>query len=339
MELRHGFTLAYNPSLNYSLPMQNSLIFIYKWARQFSRIGLLISLAIVIAVQAFVGDIPLSLQLAIALIALLVGIPHGAIDHLITIPRTSKKKFTAYIVGYILVAILAGWAIATWNLLGFQIVVVMSALHFGFGDAAYRNEETVYLKEDKFPFWVESSYAIPAGFLPVVLPLTDSRTLDALERIQPTLINWAGSNSNAIRSYTMVLGVACILLLIVTRHYSHALDLALLALLAITAPPLIAFAVYFGFWHAVRHTARLVPKLDSAMKHVADENPKRAIAAAVIPGLYAIAGTFVLALGLMITSPDKFSSSMLWSTLVIIWALTVPHMATTARFDFSALKK
>jgi hypothetical protein len=75
------------------------------------------------------------------------------------------------------------------------------------------------------------------------------------------------------------------------------------------------------------------------MKYVDAENPKRAIAAAVIPGLYAIAGSFVLALGLMITSPDKFSSSMLWSTLVIIWALTVPHMATTARFDISAFKK
>jgi Brp/Blh family beta-carotene 15,15'-monooxygenase len=301
--------------------------------------GLLASLAIVIAAQLILGDIPLSLQLVIAMIALLVGIPHGAIDHLITIPRTSQRKFIAYIVGYIVIAILAGWAIATWNLLGFQTVVVMSALHFGFGDAAYRNEETVYLKEDKFPLWVESAYAIPAGFMPVVLPLTDSRTLDALERIQPTLINWAGSNSNAIRSYTLVAGVACILLLIVTRHYSHALDLSLLAILAITAPPIIAFAIYFGFWHAIRHTARLVPKLDSAMKYIDEENPKRAIAAAVIPGLYAIAGTFVLALGLMLASPDKFSSSMLWSTLVIIWALTVPHMATTARFDFSAFKK
>lgn len=319
--------------------MQNSLIFIYKWARQWSRLGLLASLAIVIAAQLVLGEIPLSMQLVIAMIALLVGIPHGAIDHLITIPRTSHRKFFAYIVGYVLIAILSGWAIATWNLLGFQIVVVMSALHFGFGDAAYRNEETVYLKEDKYPFWVESAYAIPAGFLPVVLPLTDSRTLDALERIQPTLINWAGSNSNAIRSYTLVLGVACILLLIVTRYYSHALDLALLALLAITAPPLIAFAIYFGFWHAIRHTARLVPKLDSAKKYLEEENPLRAIAAAVIPGLYAIAGTFILALGLMIANPDKFSSSMLWSTLVIIWALTVPHMATTSRFDLAAFKR
>lgn len=319
--------------------MQNSLVFVYQWARQWSRLGLLASLAIVVTAQLILGDMPLSMQLVIALIALLVGIPHGAIDHLITIPRTSQRKFTAFIVGYILIAILAGWAIATWNLLGFQIVVVMSALHFGFGDAAYRNEETVYLKDDKYPFWVEIAYAIPAGLLPVVLPLTDSRTLGALERIQPTLINWAGSNANAIRSYTLVLGVACILLLITTRHYSHALDLALLALLAITAPPLIAFAIYFGFWHAIRHTARLVPKLDGAMKFIDQENPKRAIAAAVIPGLYAIAGTFVLAFGLMIASPDKFSSSMLWSTLVIIWALTVPHMATTSRFDFAALKK
>ena len=318
--------------------MQNSLIFIYQWARQWSRYGLLGSLAIVIAAQLVLGDIPLSLQLVIALVALLVGIPHGAIDHLVTIPRTSQRKFVAYIIGYIIVAVLAGWAIATWNLLGFQIVVVMSALHFGFGDAAYRNEEMAYRKEDKFPLWVEGAYAIPAGFLPVVLPLTDSRTLDALERIQPTLINWAGSNSNAIRSYTMVLGVACILLLIVTRHYSHALDLSLLALLAIIAPPLVAFAIYFGFWHAIRHTARLVPKLESAMKYVAAENPQRAIAAAVIPGLYAIAGTFVLAVALMVASPDKFSSSILWSTLVIIWALTVPHMATTARFDLAAFK-
>jgi Brp/Blh family beta-carotene 15,15'-monooxygenase len=319
--------------------MQNSLVFIYQWARQWSRYGLIGSLAIVIAAQLFLGDIPLSLQLVIALVALLVGIPHGAIDHLVTIPRTSQRKFVIYIAGYILVAILAGWAIASWNLLGFQIVVVMSALHFGFGDAAYRNEEREYLREDKYPFWVESVYAIPAGFLPVVLPLTDSRTLDALERIQPTLIKWAGSNSNAIRSYALVVGVASILLLIVTRHYSHALDLSLLALLAIIAPPLVAFAIYFGFWHAIRHTARLVPKLDTAMKYVEEENPKRAIAAAVVPGLYAIAGTFVLAIALMVASPDKFSSSILWSTLVIIWALTVPHMATTARFDFAALKR
>jgi len=319
--------------------MDASLNFVYQWARRWSRAGVLASLAMTIAVQLIWGDISLNFQLVLALVALLVGIPHGAIDHLITIPRTSRLKFALYITGYILIAILAGWAIATWNLVGFQLVVMMSALHFGFGDAAYRNEESEYLGKEKFPLWIESIYAIPAGFLPVLLPLTDSRTLETLERIQPTLINWAGERVEILRNGTLVLGILSIFILTFTQHFSHAIDLTLLLLLSIIAPPLIAFAVYFGFWHAIRHTARLVPKLESAMFFIKQGKWQRAIGAAVIPGLYAIAGTFLLAIALIIFYPDKFSSSVLWSTLVIIWALTVPHMATTSRFDLAALRK
>lgn len=319
--------------------MNASLNFVYNWARRWSRAGVIASLTITIAAQAIWGDISLNFQLVLALVALLVGIPHGAIDHLITIPRTSRRKFSLYIAGYILIAIAAGWAIATWNLVGFQLVVLMSALHFGFGDAAYRNEENGYIGEKKFPLWVESAYAIPAGFLPVVLPLTDSRTLETLERIQPTLVNWAGSQAENLRNATLAIGIISIFILAFTRHSSHAIDLALLLLLSVITPPLIAFAVYFGFWHAMRHTARLVPKLDSSMSFISEGKWQRAISAAVIPGLYAIAGTFLLAIALVAIDPDKFSSSVLWSTLVIIWALTVPHMATTSRFDFAALKR
>jgi UDP-N-acetylglucosamine 2-epimerase (non-hydrolysing) len=45
------------------------------------------------------------------------------------------------------------------------------------------------------------------------------------------------------------------------------LDLSVLAALALIAPPLVAFAIYFGCWHAMRHTARLtliLPKAKSA---------------------------------------------------------------------------
>lgn len=64
-----------------------------------------------------------------------------------------------------------------------------------------------------------------------------------------------------------------------------------------------------------------------------------ALLAIVAPPLIAFAGTLIIAAGLMIYSPDNFSSGLLWSTLVIIWALTVPHMVTTARFDLAALKQ
>jgi hypothetical protein len=64
-----------------------------------------------------------------------------------------------------------------------------------------------------------------------------------------------------------------------------------------------------------------------------------ALRAAITPGLYAVIGTLAIAALLMIRSPGAFSSSLLWSTLVLIWALTVPHMMATARFDWLTLHK
>jgi Brp/Blh family beta-carotene 15,15'-monooxygenase len=310
---------------------------VYQWARRWSRVGVITTILVLIGLRLTLAEINLTTQLAIALVGLLVGIPHGAIDHLISIPSHPRSKFAAYIVAYIAIAVLAGWAIATWNVIGFQVVVVMSALHFGYGDAAYINEGHDCADQHRNSFPLESLYAIPAGFLPVVLPLTDHRTLSALNRINPTLDHWAGSHANLLRTATLLIGVVAAATFVILRKYSLAIDLGLLATLSLLAPPLIAFATYFGFWHAIRHTARLVPKLPKAVGLASAGRWQSAIVAAVIPGLYAIGGTLVIAIILMLRSPGKFSSSLLWSTLVIIWALTVPHMATTAKFDFRAL--
>jgi Brp/Blh family beta-carotene 15,15'-monooxygenase len=134
------------------------------------------------------------------------------------------------------------------------------------------------------------------------------------------------------------LAVVSILLLVVTKSYSLALDLVLLFALSFFAPPLIAFAVYFGLWHAIRHTARLVPKLPSARAKASTGKPLASFFAAVIPGLYAILGIFLLGIFFVARGTTEVSSDFLWIILVIIWALTVPHMATTAKFDLHAFK-
>jgi Brp/Blh family beta-carotene 15,15'-monooxygenase len=319
--------------------MNTPIISVNSWAIRWSRIGAIASIALVVLVQLIFGEINLSTQLVLALVALVVGIPHGAIDHLIAIPSEPRSRFLGYIAGYVAIAILAGWAIATWNLIGFQVVVVMSALHFGFGDASFINEDRVAQDKEKNSLSIEMLYALPAGFLPVILPLTDARTLDALERIHPNLENWAGDQVSLFRNLTLLLGLFSFVNLLATKRFSMTFDIFLLTVLALVAPPLIAFAVYFGFWHALRHTARLVPKLPKAEQHIRSGDWHKAIWSVVFPGLYAIAGTLIIAIGLMVISPDNFSSSLLWSTLVIIWALTVPHMATTAKFDLAALKK
>ena len=318
--------------------MSQTLFRIYQGAGRFSRAAAAIAVLLFVGLQIANIEISIGAQVVVAVIALAIGIPHGAIDHLITIPRDSTRKFVAFIAIYTLIAIIAALAIAQWNLIGFQLVLLMSALHFGFGDSAYVNETQAAAEKNGYSSLVLSSYAIPAGFLPVVLPLTDKRTLDVLQELNPTLINWAGSFTQVLRNSTLIIAAFSILLLVVTRNYSLALDLVLLSALSYFAPPLVAFAVYFGLWHAIRHTARLVPKLPSAMQRVASGNPLASFFAAVIPGLYAIIGVFLLGIFFVARGTTELSSDFLWIILVIIWALTVPHMATTAKFDLRAFK-
>jgi beta-carotene 15,15'-dioxygenase len=318
--------------------MSQTLFRIYQGAGQFSRVTAAIAVLLFAGLQFTKIEISISAQVVLAVIALAIGIPHGAIDHLITIPRDSTGRFIVFIVIYTLIAIVAALAIAQWNLVGFQLVVLMSALHFGFGDSAYANETRAAAEKSGYSNFVLASYAIPAGCLPVVLPLTDKRTLDVLQELNPTLINWAGTFTELLRNSTLVIAIFSILLLITTKNKSLAVDLVLLLALSFFAPPLVAFAVYFGFWHAIRHTARLVPKLPSAMQKVSTGNPRASFFAAVVPGLYAILGIFLLGIFFVARGTTELSSDFLWVILVMIWALTVPHMATTAKFDLRAFK-
>ena len=318
--------------------MSQTLFRIYQGAGRFSRVAAAIAGLLFAALQVVNIEISIGAQVVLAVIALAIGIPHGAIDHLITIPRDSTGRFIAFIAIYTLIAVVAALAIAQWNLLGFQLVVLMSALHFGFGDSAYANETRAAAEKNGYSSFVLASYAIPAGFLPVVLPLTDKRTFDVLQELNPTLINWAGTFTELLRNSTLVVAGFSILVLFATRNNLLAVDLILLLALSFFAPPLVAFAVYFGFWHAIRHTARLVPKLPSAMQKIKNGNPLSGFFAAVIPGLYAILGIFLLGIFFVARGTTDLSSDFLWVILVIIWALTVPHMATTAKFDLRAFK-
>ena len=190
--------------------MANELNLVYRWALKWSRLGILVTLALVWAFNLTGNEINLSVQLAIALIALLVGIPHGAIDHLIAIPSDPKSRFITYIAIYVLVAVFAGFIISTWNLYGFRAILLMSALHFGFGDASYLNEKRDSIGQKRENLFTEVMYAIPAGFLPVFLPITDSRTASALKRIHPEIINWGSGIDHTIRISVIVFNTGVI---------------------------------------------------------------------------------------------------------------------------------
>jgi Brp/Blh family beta-carotene 15,15'-monooxygenase len=303
--------------------------------RKFSRfaIGFAIVLSLIFAQLIESSDI--TWQVVVALIALAIGIPHGALDHLVTLPRTSSAKMAVFIFVYVAVAITAVVALLTWNVIGFIVVVVMSAVHFGIGDAAFISEIERRSVEPK-PFQ-KYLYAAAAGTLPVVIPLVSEKSNSALEKVNPQLLDWHQGLNNDLMLWTMVLTAIVLLRLVQKRCDGEAIDLVLLYLLAVTAPPLVAFAVYFGCWHALRHTARLTLTLPSSQAAFADGNIKRAFIKAVLPGTPALIGTFIVSAAIVIFRGDSLDDQFLWVSLVVVWALTVPHMAVTARLDRKAL--
>jgi Brp/Blh family beta-carotene 15,15'-monooxygenase len=310
----------------------------------FSRIRTLSSAAVAVAIvlsilfSQWLGADSLNWQIVLATIALAVGIPHGALDHLVTLPRSAPIRMAIFIVIYVAIALLAIYAILKWNVWGFIFVVVMSATHFGIGDSAFLNELDS-LKDQagsRIPAWL---YAPAAGLLPVMIPLVNSRSSEALTKVNSELVNWHQGYTTEIILAVAGITTLCLLGLLQRKRYRDALDIALLAALASVAPPLVAFAVYFGCWHALRHTARLTSLLPNSESAYLRGRPGQAFVAAVIPGLPALFGTIIFIAVLAGFSQQDLSDKFLWLTLVTIWALTVPHMLVTAKLDRAALRK
>jgi len=308
---------------------------LFNATRSYSQ--LLVGLAVILSLffTAFLGSDNLNWQISLAVIALIIGIPHGALDHLVTLPKDKPAKMALFVIIYVLIAVAAVWAILRWNVLGFQLVVIMSAAHFGIGDAAFIAESERLNNGVSKSLTDRLIYALPAGLLPVFVPLTSDLTNSALAEVNPQLINWAGSNSNLIHLLVLLIAASSLFILVLKRDDKSAMDLALLAALSILTPPLVAFAIYFGLWHALRHTARLTLNLSKSEIAYQNNEPKRAFINAVLPGIPALIGTFIVAAVLAATNPDN--SRLLWSILVVIWALTVPHMMVTAKLDKGAL--
>lgn len=265
------------------------------------------------------------LPIAIALLALVVGIPHGAVDNLTLTRSLSTRERLIGAGAYVAIAGVAALAIITWPGAAFVAVLAMTVWHFGTGDVEATRE-----LQDKPPIrsWVRIPYAIALGSAPVLLPLTSPAAVATLTAIEPRL---ATVMSDPVivgtRMAVLTLIVGCLLWLIQQGDVRGAIELFALTVLGYVASPLIAFAVYFGFWHALRHTARLAQASEGAVNI-------RSLLRVSRGGLPSVIG-FLAIVVILVTffDPSLAMGPALWFGLAIIWGLTVPHMVLVARFD------
>jgi Brp/Blh family beta-carotene 15,15'-monooxygenase len=314
--------------------MKSGEVKLFEGIRNFSSVAILAGIILSLIFSQVLGESSMQWQVVIAIAALAIGIPHGALDHLVTLPKSRPLVMAGFIAVYVLIAIVAVIAILESNVIGFIFVLVMSAVHFGIGDAAFISE-----LDRRQPVAVRlprAIYALSSGSIPVLIPLVNSASTDALAQVNPSLIDWHQGYDQEI--LTVVITIACISIarLIVRKRIREAVDIGLLLALALLTPPLIAFALYFGCWHAMRHTARLTLSLESSQRAYESGNIRSAFLKAVIPGIPALVGTFFIA-AILAIGGQEFSDDFFWMALVVVWALTVPHMAVTAKLDRNAL--
>jgi beta-carotene 15,15'-dioxygenase len=314
----------------------SSQLMLFSKVRLFSSAIVGLAAALFLLLQLFSWQISLTWQIGIAITALAIGIPHGALDHLVTLPKSQPRKMALFIITYVAVAVVAVLLIAKWNLIGFQLVLLMSLIHFGIGDLAFMAELKNLSEKANQPKSRAPNY-LAFGAVPVLIPLLKDESIDALTEINIGLVNWYQEFRGAIWLLVILVVLVTTLDLLRLKRNRDLLDLFLLTALALIAPPLISFAIYFGCWHAMRHTARLTLSLPKSLANFEAMKPLRAFCSAVIPGTPALVLTFAAA-GIF-WQQEKLDNSFLWSALVIVWALTVPHMAVTAKLDRAALNR
>ena len=120
-------------------------------------------------------------------------------------------------------------------------------------------------------------------------------------------------------------------------HSGVALDIVLVGALGLFAPPLVAFAVWFGCWHAIRHCARMLTVEPDCAALVSSGHNRaavlRLIRLAVWPSIAAL--TTALALG-WITMTASDPAVVVAEILRLLLALTVPHMVVVWWLDRAA---
>lgn len=278
----------------------------------------------------------------VATVVAFVGIPHGAVDHLVANATTADPTaaagtprfdwpFHVRYVSMILAALLV-WAVApTVALVAFLLV---SVHHFGQSDLAWCGLPARH----QLPLqWSRGMLLIGLPFvahLDVVAP-----TIDRLGGGRPDEWHWLADHA-AIWSIAVVLqhvAVGAVVGAVAVRRFDlnaswvrrEMTGIAVLVALFVFADPLIGFAVYFGLWHSLGHVLVVRCALGEQRRPGASsiswsEFARRAFARSVLSilGVVAVVGA-LFAIG---RSDDAVAA-----LFVLVSVITVPHLVVVER--------
>ncbi len=291
----------------------------------FLNIATAITSLLFIGIAIFWPDFALTLApWVVVLSVFIVGIPHGAIDHVIAAELFGlNQTLTDHLLfygSYLLIMIIVGALWIFFPIGGMIFFLAISIYHFGQADM----ED--FLTEKRKGNWI---FHLARGTLIIGL-IVFVRTEETFPIMAEAMRIETSTLANiSPPSFITVTTILLIYLAIVSiggftkrihRFSSFIMDSVLLALVLILTGPLIGFAVYFALWHSAGHINEMREFFESRNKSLS------------IPQFYLKATPFTLVsiLGLVMMLginqafglEDQFLSLM----FILISVLTLPHM-------------
>lgn len=304
-----------------------------RWSRRLAVVA--VGGTVALAAAPVPAEVSGPLVLAVAGAGLLLGLPHGAVDHLVA-ARLARRPWPVVALAYAAVAAVSWVLLATAGPVALVAVLLLSVVHFGLGELEVVREVSGWR-----PGPVVSVAVALAGAGALLLPLARAGPLlvDVGTAVSPGLGPLLGEP--VVRAALAATWVAAAALATTAAlragQRQVAADVLVLGLLGAVVPPLAAFALWFGGWHGLRHCARLLLDDQRCASWVAAGDPARAVR--VLAGRAAwptLAATAVLAALLAGSVRAADPSRALATTLLLLLALTVPHMLVVLWSDHRA---
>ena len=255
------------------------------------------------------------------LMVCLLGIPHGALDHIFYFRRSGKGGSIWFYVTYLALFALTGICWYFFPTASFLIFLIISAYHFGQSQLFHIEKLSAWFKHAVFLSW--------GAFL---LSFIVYSNLEECIQIFRSL-EWLDMGLFSHSSYWATAVIISFTFLIFSLLYAALRGwitvkklliefavLVILSFIALTSNAVFTFAVYFGIWHSLRS---LVIEYESLS---ADGNTAnlRSFLVRVIPFSLIAIGFLFAANYLLPFYTGSISPYMVF--IIIISMLTVPHL-------------
>jgi len=256
-------------------------------------------------------NLPQEIQLFIfALIILLVGIPHGGIDHLIHNPTITPRGLARFILRYLL--LMLGYGLTWWFLPLAALIAFlgMSAYHFG---------QSHFLEQGKLENKEGLLYLLKGAFFLFLILFGD---WSMTQKILSSMISIDLSEEFRLGFLGFLLVSSLIAQGFSTQPFglTDGLDYLILAPILYFSPLLIGFSVYFGFWHSLPSMLaeyaylRNIPAFNSPLKFGKQLLP--------FSGISLVGIAAILVVGLEFLAPNQLYLLF----FVLISLISLPHI-------------